>query len=76
MPASRQRELVASGPKAVIAAAKKSGKRPKRAAHSTVAAATNYKPETEHERDLKILRKLLGSNVPISQTRISRRRGR
>jgi hypothetical protein len=64
MPASRQREIVAGGPKAVIAAAKKSKRR---RAPGAAAAATNYQPETEQERDLRILQSCFETTCPAAR---------
>jgi hypothetical protein len=63
MPANRQREIVASGPKAVVAAARKKHRR----AHGAAATAGTYQPETEHERDLRILRSCWEATCPSAR---------
>jgi hypothetical protein len=65
MPASRQREIVARGPEAVVAAAKKSKSyiRPRGAGNPA-----NHQPEeTEHERDLKIQRRCWEATCPSAR---------
>jgi len=64
MPSSRQRELVASGPKAIVAAAKK---KKRRRPNGAGAAAANNTPETEHERDLRILRSCWECTCPSAR---------
>jgi hypothetical protein len=64
MPESKQRELVASGPKAIVAAAKK---KKRRRPNGAGAAAANYTPETEHERNLRILRSCWECTCPSAK---------
>ena len=65
MPASRQSEIVAGGRKSIVAAAKKNKRR--RAAPGSVAAAAHYQPETEHERDLRILQSCWDASCPSAR---------